>query len=162
MHEQVTADRDGVVWFGLNENIMKFALIKNNKVENIIIADDSFIQTIQSEWDATVELQEGALVSLGWEYVSGEFKVPDSVTPEVQVPSSVKIRQIKLALLKANKLSAVPSAISSLPSPKKEEVEIEWQYATDVQRNGFIVSLLEALQITPAEGDNLFIQASTL
>lgn len=144
------------------KTIMKFALIKNNKVENIIIADASFIQTVQSEWDATVELQEGALVSLGWEYVSGEFKAPDSVTPEVQVPSSVKIRQIKLALLKANKLSAVPSAISSLPSPKKEEIEIEWQYATDVQRNGFIVSLLEVLQITPTEGDNLFIEASTL
>lgn len=141
---------------------MKFALIKNNKVENIIIADDSFIQHIQPEWDAIAAVEENSPVSIGWSHASGEFIPPAVILQELQVPLSTNIRQLKLALLRINKLHLVPTAIASMASPEKEEVEIEWQYATDVSRTGFIVPLSKVLGISDSGLDDLFIQASQL
>lgn len=79
------------------------------------------------------------------------------------VPKVVTMRQARLALLSANLLSAVTTAINSLPSPQKEAAGIEWEYSQTVERNrGFVLTLGAALGLTDLELDNLFTLASTL
>lgn len=79
------------------------------------------------------------------------------------VPASVSMRQARLALLGAGLLSSVDAAIAALPSPAKEAAQIEWDYASEVQRdNALIASLASGLGLTEAQIDDLFITAATL
>ena len=86
-----------------------------------------------------------------------------SYNPDTQVPFSVTMRQARLALLGANKLVAITSAIESLPEPTKSGAKITWEYSTEVQRyNGLVSQLAPVLGISDAEIDALFIAASKL
>ena len=78
------------------------------------------------------------------------------------VPQSVSMRQARLALLQIGKLQQINSAITSLPSPRKEEAEIEWQYSNEVQRyNGFVSLIAPALGLSEIDIDELFILAGS-
>jgi hypothetical protein len=89
-----------------------------------------------------------------------EFGEPVAASP---VPSSVTMRQARLALLGAGKLAAVESAIAALPEPAKTAALIEWEYSNEVQRhNGFVSQLAPALGMTEAQLDALFVQAASL
>lgn len=89
-----------------------------------------------------------------------------ALTPEeaaAMVPQAVTMRQARLALLGAGLLSQVDAAIASLPSPQKEAAAIEWEYAQEVQRhNGLVPAMAQALGMTEAQLDDLFMQAATL
>ena len=79
------------------------------------------------------------------------------------VPSSVTMRQARLALLGAGLLASVDAAIDSLPSPQKEAARIEWEYATEVQRSsGLVPMMVVALGLDDAALDALFIEAEGL
>lgn len=53
---------------------MRYALVKQEKVENIIIADQAFIDAhMASKYDHCVLLTEGQRVNIGDGYVNGEF-----------------------------------------------------------------------------------------
>ena len=79
------------------------------------------------------------------------------------VPSSVTMRQARLALLGAGLLASVDAAIDSLPSPQKEAARIEWEYATEVQRSsGLVPMMVVALGLDDAALDALFIGAAAL
>lgn len=92
----------------------------------------------------------------------GEVILPYVAPPPV-VPDSVSMRQARLALLGAGLLSQVDAAIASLPSPQKEAAAIEWEYAQEVQRhNGLVPAMAQALGMTDAQLDALFMQAATL
>jgi hypothetical protein len=79
------------------------------------------------------------------------------------VPTQVTMRQARLALLAAGKLSAVDTAIAALSSPQKEEAQIEWDYSSTVERNSAIVALLgPALELDDEALDALFTAASKL
>ena len=56
---------------------MRYALIKNNKVENIIVADESFINSIKSDYDH-IEKVDAVQVGPGWGYdlTTKTFKEP--------------------------------------------------------------------------------------
>lgn len=83
--------------------------------------------------------------------------------PAQVVPASVSMRQARLALLQAGKLSSVDAAIASLDDPQKSEAQIEWQYAGTVERNSSLVATLgAALGFSAEDLDNLFITASAL
>lgn len=102
----------------------------------------------------------------GWtieaETVNEQY-IEDYITRPIAVPAAVTMRQARLALLEAGKLSMVPVIIDSLPSPMKEAANIEWEYSSEVQRhNGFVAQIGPALGMTPAEIDSLFIRASQL
>ena len=137
---------------------MKYALIKNQKVENVIVADGTFVESIKNEWDSIISVDESAPVSIGWIYVNNTFEPPVPTVQVSIVPQSITSRQFKLALLKINKLGSVALAIESLTPPVKEEVEIEWQYATTVTRDGFVVALCTALGLNNSQIDDLFHQ----
>jgi len=82
---------------------------------------------------------------------------------ELSIPKSITARQARLALLQIGKLADVTAAISSLQSPIKEQVEIEWEYATDIFRNnGFIDALGSALGLDKDALDDLFIAAKSI
>ena len=141
---------------------MNYALIKENEVKNIIVADIEFIKSIESDYDriiSTEELPEG--VSIGWVDNGEKFSAPVKVM-KLEDIAPISMRQLKLALLKINKLALVPSAIASLDSPIKEEIEIEWQYAVNVDRSGFITTLGTALGLTAEQIDDLFVVARAL
>ena len=133
---------------------MKYALIENGVVVNVIVADADFAATI-----GAVELPEYA--GIGWSYDGTTWTAPTPPAPPV--PQMVSMRQARLALLNAGKLSDVDAAIAALPSPDKEAAQIEWEYATEVKRNSNLVTqLAPALGLDDAALDALFTQAAAL
>lgn len=79
------------------------------------------------------------------------------------VPSSVTMRQARLALRQAGKLSLVDAVIASLSEPQKTAAQIEWEYSNEVQRrNGFVSVIAPALGLDEAALDALFIAAASL
>lgn len=96
------------------------------------------------------------------EIAPGVFEYGNPGTPSL-VPSSVTMRQARLALMAAGKLAAVESALAALSEPAKTAALIEWEYSNEVQRhNGFVSQLAPALGMTEAEIDALFIGAKAL
>ena len=75
---------------------MDYALIKNTVVENVIVADQAFIDSIASEWDHIEPLdtlhEQGLGVGIGWTYVNGEFFPPAPPTPPAPVETWVITR----------------------------------------------------------------------
>ena len=83
--------------------------------------------------------------------------------PVETVPQEVTMRQARLALLAAGKLSGVEAAIASLPEPHRTAASIEWEYSNSLQRNNQFVSQLgAALGLDDAGIDALFIAAAKL
>lgn len=86
--------------------------------------------------------------------------------PEAPTPAparQVTMRQARLALRRAGLLSKVSEAIASLPSPQRDDAQIEWDYATTVDRDSaFLQSLAGALGLDDAALDALFEQGAAL
>jgi hypothetical protein len=82
------------------------------------------------------------------------------IKPEsVVAPSVVSMRQARLALLQSGLLSTVSAAIVA----GGEADQIEWEYATEVNRNQPLVQNMKAgLGLTEKDLDNLFILAASL
>jgi len=109
--------------------------------------------------------------SLAYLLPIGAEKISDSEAEEIKleqsqkviVPNSVTMRQARLALLAAGKLSQVDAAINSLPEPQRSEAKIEWEYSGEVLRNKpFVQSLGAALGLSNDDLDALFIEAVKL
>jgi hypothetical protein len=84
------------------------------------------------------------------------IKIKEAV---VIIPDVVTMRQARLALLQSGLLSTVSLAIAS----GGEADKIEWEYATEVNRNQPLVQNMKAgLGLTDADLDNLFILAASL
>lgn len=92
-----------------------------------------------------------------------ENGLPIAEAADVTPPTSVTMRQARLALLGAGKLSLISTAIAALPSPQKEAAQIEWEYAATVERSSALTEILAAsLQLSEADLDNLFTSAAAL
>ena len=67
---------------------MEYALIKNGKVENVIVADEAFIAASTPEWDHIERIDtpaEQALgVGIGWGWDGANFVAPAPTIPEPQ------------------------------------------------------------------------------
>lgn len=73
------------------------------------------------------------------------------------VLSSVTMRQCRLELLARGLLDAVETAMATLP----QEAQIEWEYATQVNRNsGFVAQMATLLEFSEADTDAFFLEAS--
>lgn len=76
------------------------------------------------------------------------------------VPTVVSMRQARLALLEADLLSTIETAIQN---GLDEAMKIEWEYATEVRRDWeSLIAMATSLGMTDADLDNLFILAGTL
>lgn len=83
--------------------------------------------------------------------------------PAPVIVPSVSMRQAKLALYAAGKLSTVEAAINALSEPDKTLALIEWNSASTVDRNHPTVSLISAAAgMSSAEIDSLFAAAAQI
>lgn len=79
------------------------------------------------------------------------------------VPQSVTMRQARLALLAAGKLSAVNTAISAMTGATGEAAKIEWEYSGEVRRDkALLQALAVVLNLNNTQLDELFVTAATL
>lgn len=95
-----------------------------------------------------------------------QIEVEDYPIPPAQptpIPTSVSMRQARLALFQQGLLANVQTAIDGLPEPQKTTTQISWDYATTVQReDDLVVQLSGALGLDSTALDGLFTLASTL
>lgn len=130
----------------------RYAIVVNGKVDRCVDTDPAGAALIGAI------LAPG--VNVGWDYANGTFS---EAAPVVPVPTSVTMRQARLALMAAGKLAAVESAIDALSDPTKTAARIEWEYSNEVQRhNGLVAALGPALNLTSDQIDALFIEAAKL
>ena len=81
------------------------------------------------------------------------------IPPPPVIPSVITMRQARLALLQAGKLSEVNAAISQAG----EAAQIEWEFATEVHRAWPLVAALQSgLGLTDDDLDALFKLGETL
>ena len=135
---------------------MKAAIIKDGKVVNIAkVADAEFAES--QGW----VVSEVAKIGDSHDAETDTFTTPEP--PPTPIPSSISPRQARLALLQASLLSQVDPAIESLESPAKEQAQIEWEYATSIERESeWINQLGSALGLDSAGIDDLFLAASAI
>lgn len=115
----------------------------------------------------TIEEAEAHVQEFGGFVHAGDYS-PDlwvegatvSVSPHpAPAPSSVHMRQARLALLQAGLLPQVQAAVAAAG----EAAQIEWEYAHEVRRDSPLVQSLSAsLALSDAQLDGLFILASSL
>ena len=87
------------------------------------------------------------------------IKVNQDKLKKAQTPEIVSMRQARLALLQANLLTLVSEAIEN----GSEADKITWEYATEVRRDdALVLNLSQALDLTDAMLDDLFILAASL
>lgn len=90
---------------------------------------------------------------LGHKYENGQF-IPVSLN---SIPHSVTMRQARLALLAVDLLDDVEAAVAS----QGRAAQIEWEYATDVQRTHPLIAAVQAAKgLTDADVDQLFLAAA--
>lgn len=119
---------------------------------------DTFPNTAQGMADAAVAVA-GDKASL---MIDGDvIRVMPRDVP--LAPQEVTMRQARLALHAAGKLTAVNAAINALPDPPKTAALIEWEYSSTVRRDSRFVALVgPALGLDAAGLDALFIAAAKL
>lgn len=92
-----------------------------------------------------------------------ESDPPEVLPPAIPVPASITMRQARLQLHAIGKLSAVQEAINQLPEPPKTSAQIEWDYASVVERvSPFVALLTPALGLSDEQMDDLFREAEKL
>jgi hypothetical protein len=136
---------------------MRYAKILDSKVENVIVLLDEDLDQMPSDW----ELVKTETANVGDDYINGEFvtPVPPYVEPVVYIPIVISMRQARLQLLSMNLLDVVNAQISTM----SQAAQIEWEYATEVQRSNPLVSALQAaLSMTDSNMDTFFYNASLL
>lgn len=90
--------------------------------------------------------------------------VPPGPPPPPVVPVSVSMRQARLALIDAGLIDSVEAAIGAIADPvQRRKAQTEWEYAQEVQRHhGLVPAMAQALGMTDAQLDQLFLLAGTL
>lgn len=97
----------------------------------------------------------------GWLYDQPVEPSPAAEPPPP--PVEVSMRQARLALLSAGKLSAANVAIAAMSDAAREAATIEWEYAPTVRRDSPLVAAVgAALSLSEVQLDDLFRQAGGL
>lgn len=88
---------------------------------------------------------------------------PEQYVESPSIPQTLTMRQARLALLDAGKLSSVDAAIDNLPSPQKERAQIEWEFSNEVQRtNGVVSAIGPLIGLSETDIDALFVAGAAL
>lgn len=75
----------------------------------------------------------------------------------------IKARQLRLWLHGAGLLDQIPALIEALPEPRRTPARIEWEYATDYEReHPLVLQLGASLGMSAAELDMAWRQAAAL
>lgn len=155
---------------------MKYKQVKNLKWANtehtIINCEvdfddliDEFVPFTAASTDMyshTVEIFNKAVLG---EFGSiAEYVEPPIVEPEISIPDVITMRQARLQLLAIGLLDDVEVVIANIEdATMKRMVQIEWEYAKDVERDSTtIVMLAQAIGMDEEALNNLFIEAVKL
>ena len=130
-------------------------IIKSGVVVNTIVAT---VQEAQTAFPDAICI-EATTGGIGWAWDGSTLSAPAAPPVVVTVPSSVTMRQARLALLGAGLLDTVETAIAGAGPA----AAIEWEYTQEVQRaSGLVLAMATALGMTDAQIDALFIAAAKL
>ena len=92
-------------------------------------------------------------------FVNGGWQVITAAVPQTPAPTSITMRQARLALLRAGLLDRVNAGVSSLG----QAAQIEWEFATTVERSApLVVALASVLELDDAALDALFVTGAGL
>lgn len=151
---------------------MYYAIVENNIVANVIVADESFVAVYEQNnprqkciaYDEYNE-DDTFVARIGEGHIDGKFvdgnqavnlglltieeaklfgfhSGREYVEPKSNIVESVTMRQARLILLQYDLLKNIDGIISTLPSPQKEAAQIEWEYASDVRRDSPLIQQL--------------------
>lgn len=85
------------------------------------------------------------------------------VPPPPPPPEKITQRQVRLILLKNNMLDQVESAITNSTAADAKELQISWEYASEIERSStFITSMAASLNLTDSQIDDMFRAAALL
>lgn len=130
---------------------MKYAIIEDGVVVNIVVSDDPDFAEEQG-WVPAEEVK----ASIGWEHDGKDFVEKE---PKRPVPIAVSPMRAKLALYKMGLYDQVETLIKSSPAP----VQIAWANAIEFRRDDpFVLQVGAALRLSSDEIDELFRVAFTL
>lgn len=94
-----------------------------------------------------------------WQTYTGRDETPDEYRPDMVVT----MRQARLALADQGLLTLIDDAIALIPEPDKTKIQIEWEYASTVERNSaWVAVMMPALNLNDESMDDLFKLADTL
>lgn len=86
-----------------------------------------------------------------------------AIAKQTQPKTAVSMRQCRLALLQSGLLTTVNAALAALPGEVGENARIEWEYATEVERDWpLVLQLATALGLSESQIDDLFTLARSL
>lgn len=114
--------------------------------------------TFETVIENDIEIEKEILIPL--EEYCKTLKIAPYVAPAVVVviPTQITMRQTRLYLLNIDLLDTVETIVS-----QNKAWQIEWEYASEVQRtNQLIVAMQQELELTDAQVDEMFLEASKL
>ncbi len=121
-----------------------------------------------TENTSVIRLEDGALIPCDLsnsDYAAylvwlAEGNTPDPyVPPPAPIPTSLSIKQARLALYQAGYLDAVEAGIASMDKP----AQIIWEFASTVERSDpLVAAMASVLNLTSEDLDDLYTLGSTL
>lgn len=138
---------------------MGYARSENGVVVHVLRVEPS---TIWPAERAALYREAPEGVDVGWLDDGEAFTAPPPAPPVV--PQAITMRQARLVLLGAGKLSLVEPAIAAIPNEAtRKAAEIEWEFSNELQRgNAFVQLLAPALGLSSDQVDALFIAGAVL
>ena len=120
------------------------------------------VEITMDEWRALLDGQAAGKVIVAGK--GGKPELQDQPPPTPVVPSSVTMRQARLALLSAGYLDRVQDAFANIPDEQvKKAAMIEWEYAGTVERQSpFCTQMAALLGLSSDDLDRLFMAAAAL
>lgn len=118
---------------------------------------------VPGQQDSSIPVPLDPPANMGFPVWRSGAWVSDSSLYGVYSVEVVSMRQCRLALLQMGYLDEVDAYIASLPDDERRAAEIEWQYATAVERNAPLAQQVQvALGWSQQQMAELFNLAATL
>ena len=141
--------------------------IKINSVGEVIgmyLDEPEESQIAPGETAVALSDEDWQRVGPGYRYIGGKLVLPAPVFPTPpSAPRVVTMRQARLALLQAGKLTAVNQTLAALTGVQGEAARIEWEFAATVDRSSELVTMLAAaLSLSDDDLEALFTAAASL
>ena len=112
-----------------------------------------FFGTCPDDADTQVDGVLGVYLQSDWETMRD-----DEMRARTPVPQQVTMRQARLELLKRALLDDVEAVITAAG----REAQIQWEYASVVERSNPVVAIVQQQGMTDAQIDDLFREAAKL
>ena len=108
-------------------------------------------------------VENNGVLTEEWEIKPLSAEQKDELRLGWRAQAGVSMRQARLALIQRGLLNQVDASIAAMPEPDRAIVEIEWEYASSIERNSpWVIQLGSALGLDEEGLDELFKAAAEL